>query len=396
MPASFGPYNIKEVRFGTERITKIYYGSNLVYDRPYVKLKFYFDRTNVNPRGKLGSMAKASGAEWLSSSDPHVWYVITPLYTKGVSALDTLCGIGKLFCGDQSDNGLLTSGTFGTCQVLEITGAYDRIQTIDRLFQKCTAITSVSKTGFYDKFASSTALVNVNSAFNECTGITDGSSLAGYNVLKDVTSISTHSATFTNADSSTNLDQIPVGWGGTQVPLSTLMVSERTAYTSNNYTCWLVTTGAPDWTDIVGVYLLTTSSVSAYAGVSMNRSRIPNGLNGFSPSMGNALYFYPSFVQCTKIPGQTGNTVSWIATTDIPNGTLMANQGNTDMPGTLDYTTYGPLTRTYGTYSSSMDVYFTFLVTNVPITSWNGLSDAMAFLYNSNFNADAGLRWFRY
>ena len=49
----------------------------------------------------------------------------------------------------------------------------------------------------------------------------------------------------------------------------------------------------------------------------------------------------------------------------------------------------------YGTYNSTKDVYFVFLVTNTPIdSSWGGLSAPMAFLYNTNFKADAGLRWF--
>jgi hypothetical protein len=64
------------------------------------------------------------------------------------------------------------------------------------------------------------------------------------------------------------------------------------------------------------------------------------------------------------------------------------------MPGTLDYSSYGPFTREYGSYMTSNDVYFTFLVTNVPIDSWNGLTDAMGFLYNSNFKVDGGFRYF--
>jgi hypothetical protein len=64
------------------------------------------------------------------------------------------------------------------------------------------------------------------------------------------------------------------------------------------------------------------------------------------------------------------------------------------MAGTLDYTTYGPISREYGIYDSTKDVYFTFIVTNVPIAQWNGMGDAYGYLYNGNFNADAGLRWF--
>lgn len=382
--------------FGNNRIVQIYYGSALLYQCYFVKITFYFDDTNKakNVRTKLYSRAKQVGASWYSTDDPHVWYVITPLYTKGAGGNDDTLGIGRLFCGE-NDNGLLLTSSVGTCQVTSIEGDYLQIETLDRLFQKCTAITSISKTGFYDKFLTSTNLINVNSICNECTNITDGSSLNGYNALSQVSSIMTHAATFTNADSTANLDQIPVGWGGNLVPASTSMTSSRVAYTGSNYSGWTITGDNPDWNHIVEVYVLTTSSVSSYAGVSMHRSRIPNTLNGLQTATGNALYFYPAFVQCSKIPGQASNSVSWIAATENPNGSLTASQSNTDMAGTLDYSTYGPIMHVYGTYDSSQDVYFVFLVTNTPIdANWSGLSAPMGFLYNSNFKTDAGLRWF--
>jgi hypothetical protein len=73
---------------------------------------------------------------------------------------------------------------------------------------------------------------------------------------------------------------------------------------------------------------------------------------------------------------------------------LAANQSNTDMPGTLDFGTYGTFAREYGTYDSTQTVYFVFLVTNTPIANWAGLSGEMAFLYNGNYITDAKLRWF--
>ena len=210
--------------------------------------------------------------------------------------------------------------------------------------------------------------------------------------------ITNHSGTFTSCGSNTQtglaeLNQIPVGWGGNMIPASTLMTSSRVAYTSTNYTAWTITGNAPDWTNANGMYLFTQASVSSYAGVSMNRSRIPNPLYGLGTTYDYPLYFYPAFVQCSKIPGQTGNSVSWIFTTDEPNGHLNTFQSNTDMPGTLDYNTYGPFTREYGTYDSTKDVYFVFLVTNRQIWQWS-LGNGMGFLYNTNFNVDAGLRYF--
>ena len=393
MSVKIGTYDLLAANAGTGRIAQIYYGPNLIWQNYFVQITFYFDRTNVNPRGKLGTRALQVGAEWKSTSDPHVWNVITPLYTKGAGGNDDTLGIARLFCNN-SDAGLLPSGTFGKCRIESIAGDYDKIATLDRLFQKNTSITSISTTGFYNKFTNSTDLINVNSLCLGCSGIQDGSSLAGYGILSGIPSIMTHAGTFTDADTTSNLAQIPVGWGGTQIPPSTLTTSTRKAYSGNNYTSWLILTDGPDWTNIIGVYILTSSSISSYVGVSMNRTRI-KGYNGLGTAQNTyALYFYPAFVQCSNVPGVSGITTSWIATTDIPNGTLAVGQGNTDMAGTLDYNTYGPITRTYGTYDSSKGVYFTFLVLNVPISQWNGVSDPYGYLFNTNFLNDAGLRWF--
>ena len=386
MSIQFGSDNMGEIRYGKERITKVYFGNTLVYDKPYIKIKFHFDRTNINPRGKLGTRAKACGAEWISTDDPQIWYVITPLYDKGTAPHDTLTGIGKLFCGENDENGTLLQSSVGTCQVLEITGDVDRIETLDRLFNKCSAITSVNVTGFYNKFANSTTLVNVNSLVNGDSNITDGTSLSGYNILNTILSINTHAATFANADSAANLAQIPVGWGGTQVPPSTLMVSNRGRWW-NNYDVWTITADGPDWTNMMGVYILTESKISQFTGVSMNRSRIKD-INSFQHGTGHPLYFYPCFMQ------HNSNNVTWAVMTEKPNGHLEANQGNTDMPGVLDYTTYGAFAYEFGTYDSSQDVYFTFFVTDVPIEQWSGLNTAYGILFNSYFNTDAGLRWF--
>ena len=91
MSVKFGDRNdIMAVNFGNTKIAEIYYGSQLVYKRYYIKLTFYFDDTNKakNCRGKIGTRAKNMGAEWRSTSDPHVWYVITPIYTKGAGTQD--------------------------------------------------------------------------------------------------------------------------------------------------------------------------------------------------------------------------------------------------------------------------------------------------------------------
>lgn len=396
MAVNFGSTEIGQIRFGATRITKAYFGNRLIYDQPFVKIKFYFDRTNINPRSKLGPRASGCGAEWISDpNDNHIWYVLTPLYIKGAGTNDPLMGIGKLFC-DSNDNGVLLSGSLGTCQVLEITGDYDRIQTIDRIFQRCTSITSVSTSGFYAKFANSTKLENVNSVCCECTNISDGSSLAGYNILSQIASVTTHSATFSQADSAASLAQIPTSWGGTLAPPATQL-----ACTKYNAAGWTVNTSdpdCPDFTTVTTIEVFTTSSISKYAGVNMNKSNIWNRRNGFSNSTNTPTYYYPCFFQGTgswPTGGSSAYAPTWIFCPGNYNGTLPSGQDKGDMPGTLDHETYGPFECRYGTFDSTKQVYFGFLVLNDPshLSGFNPASTKFGIHSNNNF-IDMTLNWY--
>ena len=394
MSAKFGSNNIGEIRYGNTRIAKVYYGNTLVYDKPYIKIKFYFDRTNINPRTKLGTRAKACGAEWLSTSDPHIWYVITPLYTQGAGTFDPLLGLGKLFVGDGDENGLLLQTALGTCQVLEITGDTDKIETLDRLFQKCTSITSVSTTGFFNKFANSTTLVNVNSICNKTTNITDGSSLAGYNILKNVATITTHAATFKDADSTANLALIPIGWGGTMAPPATVLAIVK--YNDAGWSVDTTDTNCPDFTTVTILRVFTTASISKYEGVNMKKVNIWNKANGFVTS--TSTYYYPCFFQGTGT-WPTNATVkynpTWIFCSDNYNGMLTASQTAGDMPGTLDETIIGDFTCKYGTFDSTKQVYFGFLVLNdnADLASFDPTTTPFAIHSNSNF-LNCNLSWY--
>lgn len=393
MSIRFGGNKMGEIRFGNTRIAKVYFGNTLVYDKPYIKIRFHFDNNNPNPRGKIGTRAKACGAEWLSTSDPHVWEVITPLYTKGAGSSDPLLGLCKLFVGDGDENGLLLQTQVGTCQVLEITGDIDKIETLDRLFQKCSAITSVSTTGFYDKFANSTALVNVNSICNGDTNITDGSSLAGYLVLKDVQNINTHAATFSDADSAANLAQIPVGWGGTFAPPATVLAIRKV-----NAAGWSVDISdpnCPDFTTVTIFRLFTTSSVSKYAGVNMKKINIWNKANGFVTT--TATYYYPCFFQGTGTWPTNGNVSyhpTWIFCSDNYNGMLPAGTSEGDMPGTLDENTIGNMSCKYGTFDSSKQVYFGFLVLNNPADLATFDSTTEFAIHSNNNIWNCNLSWY--
>lgn len=382
--------------------TSVRFGVSNVVQYPY--LTFEFSAASFNPTN--AGLLNSSYSYWCIwkqvSSSPNVWNLEIHhwIYDEQLNQ----AGLRILFSNsDSSGYGNLIPSKLGggTCKLIG-SGNFDVslnglvCQSFDRMFRQCTGLTSIVP-------IQCSNVENVGGMFDGCTNI-EGGALDQYNWFATYgVNISNHSGTFTNCGSSTQtglaeLNQIPVGWGGNMIPASTVMTSSRKAYTSSNYTSWFITnpgTGFLGWDKVKdGMYLFTQASVSRYAGVSMNRSRIPNPINGLGTSSGNALYFYPAFVQCSKIPGQSGNSVSWLVATENPNGSLTASQGNTDMPGTLDYGTYGPFTREYGTYDSTKDVYFVFLVTNVPIAQWGGLTDAMGFLYNTGFNTDAGLRWF--
>lgn len=397
---SLGNTSIKDVYFGSIKIKEIYLGSTKVYGSSsvgYPYLTFEFSNSSFTPTTSLLNSNYLSICEWKQvSSSPNVWNLeIHEWYYDGQQ---NQSGLRILFSeSDSTGVGNLIPIKLGggTCKLIgsgnfnvELYGHH--CETFDRTFRYCDGLTSIVP-------IQCSNVVNVGGMFDNCTEI-EGGALDQYNWFNTYgVNITNHSGTFADCGSNTQsglaeLNQIPVGWGGNMIPASTLMTSSRVAW-RYNYTGWTITGNAPDWTSTNGMYLFTQVSVSRYAGVSMNRSRIPNPLNGLVTSTGNALYFYPAFVQCSGIPG-SGNTVTWVATTDEPNGYLTSNQGNTDMPGTLDYSTYGPFTREYGTYDSTQDVYFVFLVTNVPIAQWGGLTDAMGFLYNGSFNADAGLRYF--
>ena len=365
---------------------------------PY--LLFEFSSSSFVPTTSLLNSNYATLCEWVQvSSSPNVWKL--EIHEWYYDTQQAQSGLRILFSNsDSTGAGNLVTNKLGggTCKLIgcanldmEINGYV--CETFDRMFRYCTGLTSIVPLECVN-------VVNVGGMFDNCTEIEDGA-LGQYNWFNTYgVNITNHSGTFTSCGSNTQtglaeLNQIPVGWGGNLVPASTLMTSSRVAYSGTNYTAWTITGNAPDWTNIIGMYLFTQASVSKYAGVSMNRTRIPNPLNGLGTAQASyALYFYPAFVQCTKIPGQSGNSVTWLATTDLPNGHLDVGQGNTDMPGTLDYSSYGQFTREYGSYDSTQDVYFVFLVTNVPIAQWSGLTDAMGFVYNTGFNADGGFRYF--
>lgn len=391
-------------------ITALAYGNNLLrmgnmafgmLTPPTPYFIFEFSVPTKVPTSALFNPAY-SGTWTQVSSSPNRWKLTLDSFVHvAQSQVDYGTGLPFLFANHRAttqDGYLIPSNLGGgTCKLigsgnLDITDSYGHTcETMDRMFVNCTGLT-------YIEPIHCTNAYNVGGMFQGCTEVTEGAydQYVWFNTYG--ININNHSGTFSNCGSNTQtgtaeLAQIPTGWGGTLVPASTLMTSSLTTSQS----AWQIYSNNPTWTNVKnGLYLFTEASVSRYAGVSMNRSRIKGSKNGLGTAQaGYALYFYPAFVQTSgAAPGSSSATLTWLVTTNTPNGNLTRGQGNTDMPGTLDYGTYGTFAREYGTYDASKDVYFVFLVTNVPIDQWGGFTDAYGFLYNGNYLTDAGLRWF--
>ena len=389
-------------------ITALAYGNNLLrmgnmafamLTPPSPYFVFEFSNSNFAPSGNLVNGNYRSISTWSRiSSSPNRWKLTVDNFVDYYSGQTHIgIGLGFLFIDPIDQSGKLTSEYLGggTCKLIN-SGNFDIIdsngntcETMDRMFNGCTGLT-------YIEPIQCSNVQNVGGMFNNCTNVIEGA-LAQYTWFNTYgININNHSGTFSNCGSNTQtgaaeLAQIPTGWGGTLVPASTLMTTSL-----NKYIVWSVTANNPTWTDVKnGLYMFTEASVSKYAGVSMNRSRLYNRINSFSSATTVDEYYYPAFIQIPDVPTKSSTyQPTWIVTTETYNGMLAAGQGNTDMPGTLDYNTYGAFTREYGTYDSTQTVYFVFLVTNTPIANWAGLSGEMAFLYNGNYLTDAKLRWF--
>lgn len=359
--------------------------------KPYLVFRFHdssFNPNNVSVLKLNGTWTMVEGSAY------NDWYwECDYFYDPGTGSY--LYGWPAVFGSTSSPPvGKLTEAKLGPGNTCEIIGYGNLtadpnghvLESLDRAFAGCTYLISCVT------IQTPNTLLNVGGTFTGCVNMEDGM-LDQYTYWSTYgTNISNHSGTFTDAGSDTvsglaELDQIPVGWGGNLVPVSTLMTSARTKW-KTNYDTWKITGNAPTWTDVAdGMYLFTEASVSSYAGVSMNRTRIGK-FNGLITASSAALYFYPCFMQ------HDSAGILWAVTTRLPNDHLEPSEANRDMPGTLDYNTFGPFGNEYGTYDSSADVYFCFLVTNVPIADWTGLTDAYGVLYNSNFKTDGGFRWY--
>lgn len=414
MSLKIGSTSIGSLYLGSTKIGQAYLGSVKVYESsvapvttmPYIVFEFtasdFVPTADPNPaHGTVESSSYAIGytsryGTWTQvSSSPNRWKWEGWDY----SYVDNLYGIPWAFAFQEGGTGTLYSQLTsvnlggGTCKIIA-SGGFDYVdsynhtfQSMDRCFGPATALTE------FVTMQTPNTLVNVNSVFIGATNVASGA-LDQYTYWSTYnTNISNHSSTFKDCGNNTQtglaeLNQIPVGWGGNAVPASTDMSCARQG-SKSPYMLWLCNDTAPSWSTEPSLYVFTSGSVSQYAGVNMRKTNIKNIQNSLSTSA--ATYYRPAFIQFTS--GSSG-ALSWVLTTSGYNGMLTASQTQGDMPGTLDYSTYGATDKHYGTYDSTKSVYFAFLVTNVAPENWGGLTDAYGLQSNAYFLNPITLKWF--
>ena len=402
MPIYLGSTKIGPLYFGNVKIAEAYLGSTKIYSStppgPYVPtnpyLIFEFSASNVDPSVTVGG-----GGTWTQiSSSPNRWYWERQFYAdQGTGSSATGWPVAFSSTSNPPVGKLIPANLGGgTCTIVGYGNLNygSGLNSMDRMFANCTGLTE------FVTLQTPSSLQNVGGCFSGCTELVDGA-LDQYTYWStNNTGITNHSGTFTSAGSNTvsglaDLNQIPVGWGGNLVPAS----STYTAHKQNAAT-WVMVINPGDspinFANLTGdLYIFTTSSVSSYTGVNMRKSNIWNKVNSFSTSA--ATYYYPMFWQGSGTPSSRSSIVpTWIRCSSTYNGMLTAAQTAGDMPGTLDYGTYGPMSFEYGTYGGG-DTYFGFLVVNDPAVISNGTFNPSTTPFgihsNTNFR-DSVINWF--
>lgn len=352
---------------------------------PYIIFEFSvanFDPSNAN------LTSRTTGSTWTQlSSSPNTWKLVRPPYSDA-GAGDTRNGWARLFV-DYSTIGhtysRLVSSNLGngTCKVLEIGGDLSGIYTLDRTFAGESG--SEAAITEFPVLSGFTNLGNVNGLFANCTEMSTNV-LNNYNYLSNLSTISSHGDTFLNCGlnatgGSAILAQIPTSWGGTYMPPSTIIPFVRDS-PANHYR-WNLGFGDEGYIDfntLVGNFnMFTTGSVSSYAGVAMNRSRLTKINGNFVVSDSVDEYYYPCIYQ-DDLDGR----LTWAIIPVNYQDCLLANESSKDMSGTLDYSVNGPYTLSSGTFDDMSDISFSFVVFNSIQTGGVDLVNN-ARLYNQNF-----------
>lgn len=401
-----GNIELGTLAFGSAEMQAIYIGATQVFRRvpqnaPYLVFEF----TNSSFTPSKNRVSHGYGDWTRVSSSPNRWKWTCDAFVH--SNTHALGWVAVFSSTDSAGNPTLIPSNLGdgTCKIVDAGGDFSSIESTDRLFYGCTGLTEFVHIPLMDG-----VIVNTSGMFKNCTGLVNDDAAKYYAFLSGNTSTfqpmtgvtplvntpSNHADTFIGTTPAANLDYIPIGWGGNVAPAGTAIATALESGKSS----WKINAGVLDLiVDAVNngedVNLFTTASISSYAGVKMDRSRSHNKINGFSTATSTYMYYRPCFVQMPGIPNSsTTFQPTWILTTPGYNGSLAPNVAAVDMPGILDYSVYGPMSLEYGTYDSTSQAKFAILITNVDPTNWTGLSGGMAFLLNSNYLSDAGIKYF--
>ena len=138
MSVHIGNTLINSLYVGNTKISRAYLGDKLIYNSvPTVYLDFYKNGQNIPSSNTVHFTGLA---KW---SDIGNYYRLTvELYTDGTQSI--LVGLFRLF-SNNNDSALFDSSK-GNYPLARISGDWDEVLTMDRTFNKATAIT----TGFYD------------------------------------------------------------------------------------------------------------------------------------------------------------------------------------------------------------------------------------------------------
>lgn len=390
MGIKLGNTGIGALYLGNTKIVAAYKGSVKVFESsttPY--LIFRFTDPYFTPTVGSSSSDTARHGTWTSLGNGDWKWSCAPYQTSTSGGVDPLSGWKIAFSSEDSTPvGRLVSANigYGSVSIIGYGGNLASIETIDRMFANCTGITSFVDIPF-------TSLANSSGTFKGCTQVTSGA-LDMYTSLSSLAvPPANHSDMFTDCGTLTGsgtaeLNQIPVGWGGNYAPVTVYSLS--LARDSASYS-WMVTanSGSLDFSSTsLSVNIYTTSSMSQYSGINMRKSNV-RWYNGSGPGTGSQYYYYPCFFQCSSL-GPNPGAMTWLAISETYNGTLTGSQTAGDMPGTLDYNSFGAIKYIDGTFDRTQYPYFGFFVTILnPTLLWNGypLNTYWGLLYNSYFKS---------
>ena len=358
------------------------------YTSPW--LVFEFSEAGFIPTSSLYNTYFQYKGKWERvSTSPNRWK-LTVGSKRAVGNIDNAWGLRFLFYVNPDTNrGILIPSNLGggTCKLVDC-GNLGNVETCDRMFKNCTGLTEICD--FTNKFSS--YFTNANEMFAGCTEVADGAKDA-YDVFSAMDPLPSHADTFKNCGSNTQTGQadlamIPLSWGGTLAPPSTSTSFARVESSNPKYKWRYNDTNGPDWSTNPVLYIFTDRSLSQYAGINMRKTTTGNIQNGLTSG---ERYYMPAFVQFNS--GSSG-AITWVLTTTGYNGHLDASTSAGDMPGTLSYDNFGPTDQHFGTYDSTKTVYFCFLVTNVTIDNWGGLTDAYGIQGNNYYQTPITIKWF--